>query len=375
MFVNNCSVDFEQSVYGEHTVMFYNQMIDFFKWVNQMKPGLINISQIPPTITDLMCFGNKQADISQFVNVHMNTLKEDHKYFGENKTLKTMNNQQPVFICAIYGQTRSGKTVLMRNILTHGLLDPFPKTIFVVTPCNDMIDPVEQEAWNTNIIDGMYKPKQHEISPTTIFSNATIVFRSFNDFITPDNLNIDNEESEIVRASKDGPICIVLDDCMSNIINSKNFSQLYHTLPSKLSSKHEKCTGFYVFTLLHNLFPKAGSGNNIKDMKNQCKMHFISSKNETDQINLFVMKNSRMLSNKVNAIIGCIIQHLYDEEPYSFAVHASHLNDSSQWMIYSPQNGGILNMGSGLFKNFMNCYDYIVNYLRQKAYNKRRKLY
>ena len=139
-----------------------------------------------------------------------------------------------------------------------------------------MIPPVEQTAWNLQLLESNYSCRQDgTFAPKTCTFRPDFVEMTYEEATSPENLNIEHPDNVYVNASRQGPIAIVMDECMDKLCSGSSVSVLFHALPSKLFARSANCTAFYVFVVLHNLAPRTAIGN-VPTLKVNAKIHILS---------------------------------------------------------------------------------------------------
>lgn len=78
--------------------------------------------------------------------------------------------------------------------------------------------------------------------------------------MTDDNLNVDSPNNVFCKYAARGPVCVVIDECMNILGASPPISRFFHAMPSKLFGRYQKCTGFSVIVVLHNMNPRHDRG-------------------------------------------------------------------------------------------------------------------
>lgn len=255
----------------------------------------------------------------------------DGRYLVDGQ-LPTINmGKQPV-IAVIYGPTGSGKSHLIRSILTCDMLDPIPETVIFVTPEKNMIPPVEQTAWNLQLVGSNYKHKEDgTIAPKTTTFKPEFVELTYDEATSPENLNIDHPANLYVRASKKGPIAVVMDECMDRLCSGSSISVLFHALPSKLFARSASCTAFYVFVVLHSMTPRTAIGN-VPTLKVNAKMHIISCNIPQYQFSGFLYNFAHNLSKDLIILLKAYFAYLQKKERFSWVMYTPDpVSDSFRW--------------------------------------------
>ncbi|QCQ84149.1 IVa2 [White sturgeon adenovirus 1] len=354
----------------ELTEFYNNKYVPWQKQICSLNQGILpNAELIPSEFSQLSAMGNTTPNLLSFLQEDRRITNLENRYMKPNGEMQSLNLKKKPFIVAIYGPTRSGKSVLVRNLISGQYLDPQPETVILITPTTNMLSEEEQIAWRAQTTEGNYHVQGDGFQPITTTFKPNFITLSFDEAITPENLNIENPNSVFCQAAANGPVAIILDDCMEKIINHSNFGHFFHTLPSKISSKYPKCTGYYILVVLHNLFPSSGAGNNIQDLKNQVKMHIISCNCQSHQINSFVNKQSLAVNNRIGAIIKLTIAQLADKD-YCFITYSPSAPITNLlWGITDSETNGVIPMCIDIQKNFLHMFDYLLNFCKSKIKN------
>lgn len=253
---------------------FYDRVCQWHKGVVDLAPQIFKEIKFPSysEIYSLGAIDDRFKDIEAQVALQESN---DSKYLVDGK-LPTINmGKQPV-IGVVYGPTGSGKSHLIRAIISCDMLKPIPETVIFVTPEKNMVPPVEQTAWNLQLIESNYDCNDDgTIAPKTCTFKPDFIELTYEQATSAENLNIDNPNNIYVKATKKGPIAIIMDECMDKLCTGSSISVLFHALPSKLFARSAACTAFYVFVVLHNMAPRTAIGN-VPTLKVNAKMHIIS---------------------------------------------------------------------------------------------------
>ncbi|WGZ76467.1 MAG: IVa2 protein [Agile wallaby adenovirus 1] len=283
----------------------------------------------------------------------------------ENGCLRSLNNGVQPFIVTVYGPTGSGKSQFIRNIISAQLIKPIPETVFFITPQHGTVPIEEKVSWEAQCVEGNYNV---DCAPLTQTFKPKFINMSFNEAIEDHNLNIDSVNNVFSMAAKNGPICIVMDECMNQLGSSHSISSFFHAMPSKIFGKYPKCTGYTVIVVLHNMNPRHDRGN-IKDLKIQSKCHIISPQLESSQISRFIKNYAFGFPVSLIPVLKDIVNHARMNSKYSWLIYNNvPACESFRWTYYSPDDQikpVFMNLQS-LF--YQSCQD-IRRVFRKRHYN------
>lgn len=262
-------------------------------------------------------------------------------FIHEDGTCKSLNGHVQPVIATIYGPTGSGKSQLLRNIISNQLISPPPETVFFVVPDVELIPPQEMSAWFTQVCEGNYRPgPEHTIVPTSGTLMPQIKIMSYDDLTQDHNFDVAHPQNVFAKAASKGPICIVIDECMENLGRHKGIAKFFHALPSKLHDRFPRCTGYSVFVVLHNMNPRKDLGGNIANLKIQSKLHIMSPRMSPAQLNRFINTYTKSLPPPIALLLKDIFHHHAQHGRYDWIIYNTCPdNDALQWMYLSPQEG------------------------------------
>ncbi|QER78596.1 IVa2 [Psittacine adenovirus 5] len=304
---------------------FYNTVKSWKNAVDYINSGILPDCQLPPYKT-----------FEQYENIDLRTnmrryneIQSVNNQYLVNDQLPSINMGYYPFVSLVIGPTGSGKSQLLRNLIGLKKLQPMPEAVIFITPTKGTISHDEIILWKTQLQEGNYTSHHHSIVPTTKVFNIEFIECAFDDVITPENLDVNNENSIFSIWSKKGPVCVILDECMQKLIQKTNISPLYCSLPSKLCSKYGN--PFYMFVVLHNVNPVSGHGGNIMDLKGQAKIHILSTKNQPLQLSHFVNNRTGGLNPGIKTILmNSIVSE--KNQKYSFVMYNTcPVRESFQW--------------------------------------------
>ncbi|AKT26020.1 IVa2 [Equine adenovirus 2] len=249
-------------------------------------------------------------------------------------------NMQPV-IGVVYGPTGCGKSQLLRNLLSSGLLKPAPETVFFIAPHVDMIPPQEMTAWKTQICEGNYEPgPDGTLVPRSSSLMPRFVKMAYEELTLDHNYDVAHPENVFAAAASQGPIAIIMDECMENLGGHKGVAKFFHAFPSKLHDRFPRCSGYNVFVVLHNMNPRKDLGGNISNLKIQAKLHLISPRMHPSQISRFVNNFTKGMPLPISLLLKDIINFHSQNCKYDWVVYNTDPpNDALQWCYLHPTEG------------------------------------
>lgn len=249
---------------------------------------------------------------------------------------------QPV-IGVIYGPTGCGKSQLLRNLMSTGLINPAPETVFFIAPKVDMIPPQEILAWESQICEGNYKVgPEGTVIPQSGTLMPTFIKMSYDDLTSEHNYDLSNKENVFAKAASHGPIAIIMDECMEDLGKHKAVSKFFHAFPSKIHDKFPKCTGYSVFVVLHNMNPRKDLGGNISNLKIQAKMHIISPKMHPSQLSRFINTYTKGMPLPITLLLKDIFNYHCTHSQYDWMIYnTSPEHDCLQWVYLHPNEGAM----------------------------------
>lgn len=292
------------------------------------------------------------AGINNSIRTMMN---ETVPYINNDGTCKSINfNVQPL-IGVIYGPTGSGKSQLLRNLISSQLINPPPETVFFVTPQIDMIPPQEIAAWETQICEGNYQAGDEcTIVPQSGALMPEFIKLSYPELTTEANYDVTDPNNIFARAASKGPIAIIIDECMEDLGSHKAIAKFFHAFPSKLHDRFPKCLGYTVLVVLHNMNPRRDLGGNISNLRIQSKLHIVSPKMHPMQLNRFINNYTKGLPLPITLILKDIINYHRMHSKYDWIVYNTQpVNEAMEWMYLSPSDGLMpmyLNVQSEVYK-------------------------
>ncbi|ADM53792.1 IVa2 [Turkey adenovirus 1] len=323
--------EYEEEEY-EDARCFYDRVVGWYRGAVDLAPELFREQPFPPYdqfyglggVNDR--FKDLQAEVER-----QEAVDRQHLVDGQ---LPSVNMGKQPLIAVVYGPTGSGKSHLLRALLSCNMLDPIPETVIFVTPEKNMIPPVEQTAWNLQLVESNY-----ECNPDGTFTPRTAAFRpdfvemTYDEATAPEHLNIDHPANVYVQAARKGPVAVVMDECMDRLCSGSSVSVLFHALPSKLFARSSRCTAFYVFVVLHNMAPRTAIGN-VQTLKVNAKAHLISCHIPQFQFARFLFSFAHNLSKDLAALLKAYVAYLQQSQPFSWVLYTPDpVSESFRWCV------------------------------------------
>lgn len=276
-------------------------------------------------------------------------------YLDSSGACKSLNYSVQPVIGVIYGPTGCGKSQLLRNLISTQLLNPPPETVFFIVPQIDMIPPQEMTAWETQICEGNYLPgPQGTIIPQSGTLMPKFIKMSYQDLTQEHNYNVADPRNVFAKAAANGPIAIIMDECMEDLGNHKGVAKFFHAFPSKLHDRFPKCTGYSVIVVLHNMNPRKDLAGNISNLKIQSKFHIISPKMHPSQLNRFINSYTKGLPIAISLLLKDIFNYHRSNSNYDWIIYNTcPENACFEWMYMHPSEGLMpmyLNVQAFLYK-------------------------
>ncbi|UKS51813.1 IVa2 [Falcon aviadenovirus A] len=340
---------------------FYNRICKWYEGVLDLVPHLFRDVKFPPyrQMYSLGAIDDRFKEIERDVEKQENN---DAKYLVDGQ-LPTINmGKQPV-IAIIYGPTGSGKSHLIRAIISCNMLNPIPETVIFVTPEKNMVPPVEQTAWNLQLIESNYDCKEDgTIAPKTTTFMPDFMELTYEQATSPENLNIDHPSNIYVNASKRGPIAVVMDECMDKLCSGSSISVLFHALPSKLFARSAACTAFYVFVVLHNMAPRTAIGN-VPTLKVNAKMHIISCHIPQYQFSKFLFSFAHNITKDLIVVLKAYFAYLQQSQKFSWVMYTPDpVSDSFRWCSIDKEYH-IIPLNINIQEKFLKIVKFLIKFI------------
>lgn len=275
-------------------------------------------------------------------NLHVQAMmNEVAPLLADDGSCTSLNYHLQPVIAVIYGPTGSGKSQLLRNLLSTQLISPAPETVFFIAPQVDMIPPAEIKAWEMQICEGNFRAGPEG---TLVPQSGTLKPRfhkmSYDELTQDYNYDVTDPRNVFAQAAAQGPIAIIMDECMENLGGHKGISKFFHAFPSKLHDKFPKCTGYTVLVVLHNMNPRKDLGGNISNLKIQSKLHIMSPRMHPSQLNRFINTYTKGLPVAITLLLKDIFQHHAQRNSYDWIIYnTTPEHEALQWSYLHPKDG------------------------------------
>ncbi|WXH85146.1 encapsidation protein IVa2 [Pigeon adenovirus 1] len=300
---------------------FYRRVVAWYRGAVDLAPNLFKEKTFP-SYDEFYSLGGLDDAFKDLARDVRRQEELDAEYLRDGRLPSLNMGRQPV-IAVIYGPTGSGKSHLIRALLSCDMLQPVPETVIFVTPERSMIPPVEQTAWTAQLLQSNYRCK-----PDGTFAPKTGAFRpefielTYDEATAPHNLNIEHPDNLYVQKARRGPLAVVLDECMDRLCTGSSVSVLFHALPSKLFARSAQCTAFYMIVVLHNMAPRTAVGN-VPTLKINAKIHLVSCHIPQFQFAKFLYAFAHNISKDLVVLLRAYFAYLQTHKRYS-------------WVAYTP---------------------------------------
>lgn len=349
---------------------FYERVRQWYHGAVDLSPHLFKDFNFPP-YKEFYSLGGVSEQLDQLREDVQFIENKDSKYLIDGNIPTINMGKQPV-IGVIYGPTGSGKSHLIRAIISCNMLHPIPETVFFITPEKNMIPPIEQTSWNLQLMESNYECNEDgTITPKTSTFKPSFHELSYDEATQPKNLNIDDPENIYVEASKNGPIAIVMDECMDRLCSGSSVSVLFHALPSKLFARNAACTAFYIFVVLHNMAPRTTIGN-VPTLKVNAKMHIVSCHIPQFQFSRFLFSFAHNISKDIMVLLKSYFAFLQQTQKYSWIMYTPDpISESFRWASIDT-NYNIIPLNINIQEKFLKSANIIIKFCEK---NKRHFIY
>lgn len=312
---------------------FYRRVENWYKGALDLCPGLLKDFTFPLYTQFYSLGGVNDQFLLQKRSVEEQEA-DDAQYLNPQGQLPTINmGKQPV-IATIYGPTGCGKSHLLRAILSCNLLQPIPENVIFITPEKNMVPPVEQTSWNLQMLESNFECRDNgTFAPRTNTFRPRFIEMTYDEATDPQNLNIDHADNVFARLARQGPIAVIMDECMDRLCSGHSISVLFHALPSKLFARSSKCTAFYVLVVLHNMAPRTAIGN-VPTLKINSKIHIISCSIPQFQFSRFLYSFSHHISKELAILLKAYFSYLQQTERHAWIMYTTEpISDSFRWTL------------------------------------------
>ncbi|AIT70972.1 encapsidation protein IVa2 [Simian adenovirus DM-2014] len=333
------------------------------------------------SLQELLSLGGQrllQELVKENKHVHA-MMNEVAPFLREDGSCTSLNYHLQPVIGVIYGPTGSGKSQLLRNLLSTQLITPAPETVFFIAPQVDMIPPGEIKAWEMQICEGNFVPgPEGTLVPQSGTLRPRFHKMSYEELTHDYNYDVTDSRNVFAQAAAQGPIAIIMDECMENLGGHKGISKFFHAFPSKLHDKFPKCTGYTVLVVLHNMNPRRDLGGNISNLKIQSKLHIMSPRMHPSQLNRFINTYTKGLPVAITLLLKDIFQHHAQRNSYDWIIYnTTPEHEALQWSYLHPKDGLMpmyLNIQTHLYRVMEKIHKVLNDRERwSRAYHKKNK--
>lgn len=352
--------DEDKFITNEH---FYNRVKEWYTGAVDLCPNVFKEYSFP-LYKDFYSIGGIN-DSFENIRKYVNEIElEDSKYLVDGN-LPTINMGKQPIIGVIYGPTGSGKSHLIRAIISCNMLKPIPETVFFITPEKNMIPPIEQTSWNLQLMESNYEYNNDgTIAPKTTTFKPEFIEMSYEEATTTSNLNIDSKDNIYAQAAKKGPIAIIMDECMDKLCSGSSVSVLFHAIPSKLFARSASCTAFYIFVVLHNMAPRTTIGN-VPTLKVNAKIHIVSCHIPQFQFSRFLFSYAHNISKDIIVLLKSFFSFLQQTQKYSWIMYTPDpIRDSFRWASIDT-NYNIIPLNINIQEHFNKCAQLIIKFVEK----------
>ncbi|APY28345.1 IVa2 maturation protein CDS [Psittacine aviadenovirus B] len=339
---------------------FYDRVTNWYKGACDLAPSIFTEQRFPP-YKEFYSLGGVSPRFKELQEDVDRQEAHDAKFLADGRLSSINMGRQPV-IGIIYGPTGSGKSHLLRALLSCNMLQPIPETVIYITPEKHMIPPIEQTAWNLQLIESNYTCKEDgTIAPKTCTFRPDFLEMTYEEATSPENLNIDNPANVFVRTSQNGPVAVIMDECMDKLCSGSSISVLFHALPSKLFARSAACTAFYVFVVLHNMAPRTAIGN-IPTLKVNAKLHIISCQIPQFQFSRFLLSFAHNISKDLVILLKAYFAYLQQKQRFSWVMYTPDpVSDSFRWCVIDNGNA-IIPLSINIQERFLKAAKLILRF-------------
>ncbi|AGX93332.1 IVa2 [turkey adenovirus 5] len=340
---------------------FYERVTGWYNGAVDLAPQVFRTQSFPPydQFYSLGGVDEKFTDTQRDVEKQE---REDSKYLRDGQLPSINLGRQPI-IGVIYGPTGSGKSHLIRALISCNMLDPIPETVIFVTPERNMIPPIEQTSWNLQLIESNYDCKEDgTFAPRTSTFRPEFIELTYDEATAPEHLNIDHPDNIYVKASRQGPLAIIMDECMDKLCTGSSVSVLFHALPSKLFARSAHCTAFYIFVVLHNMAPRTAIGN-VPTLKVNAKMHIMSCHIPQFQFAKFLYAFAHNISKDLMIVLKAYFAYLQQHQKFSWIMYTPDpVSDSFRWCTVD-QEYAIIPLNVNIQEKFLKTSKNIIKFV------------
>lgn len=353
---------------------FYRRVTGWYAGATDLAPQLFREQQFPP-FDEFYGLGGVDAKFKE-LKQHVDQQElEDSRYLIDGQLQSLNMGKQPV-IGVIYGPTGSGKSHLLRALISCNMLKPIPETVIFITPEKNMIPPIEQTSWNLQLLESNYDCKNDgTFAPRTSTFMPDFIEMTYEEATSPENLNIESPTNIYVTASKRGPLAIVMDECMDRLCSGSSVSVLFHALPSKLFARSALCTGLYIFVVLHNMAPRTAIGN-VPTLKVNAKIHIMSCHIPQFQFSRFLYSFAHNISKDIMVLLKAYFAYLQQNQKFSWVLYTPDpISESFRWCTLDKQYN-IIPLNVNIQECFLKAAKHVIRFAEhhRPQLEKRRRL-
>nr|WJJ54606.1 MAG: IVa2 protein [Otus scops adenovirus] len=351
---------YEEEEYSAHE-SFYDRIVTWYNGAVDLAPQLFKEQKFP-TYAEFYSLGGVSDKFKSLQDIVKHQEDLDNKYL-QNGQLPSINmGKQPV-IGVIYGPTGSGKSHLLRALISCNMLQPIPETVIFIAPERNMIPPVEQTSWNLQLIESNYDCREDgTFAPKTSTFRPEFIELTYDEATSPENLNIDHPDNIYVKSSHKGPIAIIMDECMDKLCSGSSISVLFHALPSKLFARSAYCTAFYIFVVLHNMAPRTAIGN-VPTLKINAKMHIVSCHIPQFQFSRFLYSFAHNISKDLIVLLKAYFAYLQQNQKFSWVMYTPDpVSESFRWCTIDKEYS-IIPLSVNIQERFLTAAKLVIKFV------------
>ncbi|BCZ16694.1 maturation protein [Aviadenovirus bubonis] len=340
---------------------FYNRVISWYNGAVDLAPQLFKEQRFTP-YSEFYSLGGVTDKFKNLQSLVEQQELLDNKYLQHGQLPSINMGKQPI-IGVIYGPTGSGKSHLLRALISCNMLQPIPETVIFISPEKSMIPPIEQTSWNLQLIESNYDCREDgTIAPRTSTFRPNFIEMTYDEATAEENLNIDHPNNIYVNASRKGPICIIMDECMDKLCTGSSISVLFHALPSKLFARSAHCTAFYIFVVLHNMAPRTAIGN-VPTLKINAKLHIVSCHIPQFQFSRFLYSFAHNISKDIVVLLKAYFSYLQQNQKFSWIMYTPDpVSESFRWCTIDKEYS-IIPLSVNIQERFLSAAKIVIRFL------------
>lgn len=350
---------YEEAEY-ERYQRFYDRVVSWYTGAVDLAPQLFREYNFP-SYDQFYSLGGLSDKFKDFAADVSRQEDVDTEYLVNGQLPSINMGRQPV-IGVIYGPTGSGKSHLLRALISCDMLDPVPETVIFITPERHMIPPVEQTAWNAQLLQSNYISKDDgTFAPKTGSFRPEFIELTYDEATSAHNLNIEHPENIYVNKAKLGPIAVIMDECMDRLCSGSSVSVLFHALPSKLFARSSHCTAFYILVVLHNMAPRTAIGN-VPTLKINAKIHIVSCHIPQFQFAKFLYSFAHNISKDLVVLLRAFFAYLQTHKRYSWVTYTPDpVSESFRWCTIDKELS-IIPLNINIQERFLQAAQHVIKF-------------